>query len=237
MFITPYFTDTTDGTSFSRQQACNFAKQVADDFNPLHDADAKRFCVPGDLLFSVVLSKAGLSQQMDFNFSGMVGNDIILAFPTHIEEHFTVVDKNQKAYLDIKANGDTTKNSELIESLIKAYVAFSGQTFPHILVRLMAENNVMINPTRPMVMYESMSITLDTLDISSVELALSTTTLEIDGKRGKAKLQFDFISNGTIVGHGQKNMMLSGLREYCADVMSTLVDDYAEGKAKYLANK
>ncbi len=40
---------------------------------------------------------------------------------------------------------------------------FSGHTFPDILVKLMADNSVMINPARPMVMYQSMSIDLHTL--------------------------------------------------------------------------
>ena len=41
--------------SVTREQASRFAKSIADDCNPLHDIDAKRFCVPGDLLFSMVL--------------------------------------------------------------------------------------------------------------------------------------------------------------------------------------
>ena len=34
--------------SFTRQQASDFAKSVAGDFNTLHDIDSKRFCVPGE---------------------------------------------------------------------------------------------------------------------------------------------------------------------------------------------
>ncbi len=37
--------------------------RVVDDFNPIHDEDNKRFCVPGDLLFSVLLANVGLSQK------------------------------------------------------------------------------------------------------------------------------------------------------------------------------
>ena len=67
MFLNDYFTESNDDIVISAQQASRFAKEVAGDFNPIHNLDAKRFCVPGDLLFSLVLAKYGLSQHMEFN--------------------------------------------------------------------------------------------------------------------------------------------------------------------------
>ena len=233
MFIEEYFSESDRGVRFSRQQACMFAKKIAGDFNPIHNSDAKRFCVPGDLLFSVILAKAGLHKKMDFTFTGMVTEDIDLTFPTTINEHFAIKDSNDKEYLDVKVSGESGSNTALVDSLTKAYVAFSGHTFPHILVKLMQENNVMINPTRPMVMYQSMSIELDTFDASSIELKLSKTTLEHTGKRGQACLYFDLLSNGGIIGRGKKYMTLSGLREYCTETMDKVVTDYELIKAAY----
>ncbi len=65
---------------FSREQASDFAKQIANDFNPIHDIDAKRFCVPGDLLFSIGVSKLGLSQKMHINFADMVSDGIEISY-------------------------------------------------------------------------------------------------------------------------------------------------------------
>jgi len=234
MFIENFFSTSSEKITFSRQQASDFAKQIADDFNPLHDIDAKRFCVPGDLLFSLILAKAGLHQQMSFTFSGMVSNDIALTFPKEINGEASITDDNNKEYLRVSASGDKTDDSELIESLIRSYVEFSGHTFPHILVKLMAEKNVMINPARPMVMYESMSIHLERLDIPSVDLKFAGSTLTLDGKRGTACLEFDLESNGTVIGHGKKHMLLSGLREYCPEVMDNVVNEYNLKKATYL---
>ena len=233
MFIEEYFSESDLGIRFSRQQACMFAKKIADDFNPIHNTDAKRFCVPGDLLFSVILAKAGLHKNMDFTFTGMVTEDIDLTFPTKINEHFGITDTNNKEYLDVKVSGDNSTNAALVDSLTKAYVAFSGHTFPHILVKLMQENNVMINPARPMIMYQSMSIELDTFEATDIELKLSKTTLEHNGKRGQACLHFDLLSNNTVVGRGKKHMMLSGLRDYCAETMDKVVTDYEIVKAAY----
>lgn len=233
MFLDQYFSESDKGISFTREQASRFAKCIADDFNPLHDVDAKRFCVPGDLLFSLVLTKAGLSQEMSFNFSGMVINDINLTFPENIDDHFIITDEKEKEYLDVSASGTTSTNASLIESLVRSYVEFSGHTFPHILVELMAENNVMINPARPMVMYESMKISLNNLDVEQVELVHSNSTLSIDGKRGKACLRFDLVSNGEVVGKGEKHMMLSGLREFCKTTMDNVVADYEKVKSAY----
>jgi len=235
MFLDNYCSVINNKTVFSRQQASDFAKQVADDFNPLHDIDAKRFCVPGDLLFSLVLAKTGLHQEMTFKFSGMVTDGISLDFPSKIDGEACITDENNKEYMQMSASGEKTSDQQVIESLIRSYVEFSGHTFPHILVKLMAEKNVMINPTRPMIMYESMSIHLDSLNIKNVKLVEANSTLEINGKRGNACLLFDLVSEGVVVGHGKKHMLLSGLREYCQETIDNIVNGYNDKKAQYVA--
>jgi hypothetical protein len=238
MFIEKYFNTLPSGhISFTRQQASNFAKEVADDFNPIHNVEAKRFCVPGDLLFALILIKAGLHQQMTFTFSGMVTDDIALAFPSEIHDQASVVDKNNKEYLHVNVSGEKSHNQTLIDSLIKAYVEFSGHTFPHILVQLMAENNVMINPSRPMIMYQSMSINMHSLALDNIALKLANTRLSIEGKRGDAYLAFDLLSNGNIVGNGKKHMLLSGLREYDQATINNMIEQYNTSKANFIGHK
>ena len=61
----------------SAEQGSTFAKNIAGDFNPIHDAESKRFCVPGDLLFALALQEYGLHQRMDFQFLDLLGH-----FPT-----------------------------------------------------------------------------------------------------------------------------------------------------------
>ncbi len=237
MFIEKYFNNlAADKISFSRQQASDFAKQIADDFNPLHNVDAKRFCVPGDLLFAIILMRSGLYNHMSFTFAGMVSDDIELIFPKKITQKASLKDNNNKEYLHIDVAGEHTNNQPLIESLIKAYVEFSGHTFPHILVKLMAENNVMINPARPMVMYQSMSINMQRLDIEEITLTLASTKLTIDGKRGDACLAFDLLSQGKVIGQGEKHMLLSGLREYDQTVINSIVKQYNDSKQSYSSN-
>ena len=234
MFIEKYCPINSEKISFTRQQGSDFAKQVADDFNPLHNVEAKRFCVPGDLLFSIIIAKAGLHKDMSFNFSGMVNDNIALTFPTEINESFDIVDDNNKTYLTVEASGEKTHCPSLINALTKAYVDFSGHTFPDILVKLMTEKGVMINPSRPMVMYQCMKINLERLDINTLSLKLAQTSLTIESKRGDAWLEFDLISEGEVVGHGKKHMLLSGLREYCQDSVDNMVAQYKESKLNYI---
>ena len=234
MFLDKYCTLANDKVIFSREQASNFAKQMADDFNPLHDEDAKSFCVPGDLLFSISLANSGLSQEMTFTFSGMVSDGVELIFPNKIDKHAAIIDENNKEYVIIDVDGENTTNPEAINALTQAYVAFSGHTFPHILVALMAENNVMINPARPMVMYQSMSIHLDTLAFTKIELELASSSLTIEGKRGKAELIFNLIADDKIIGHGKKHMLLSGLRPYEQKVIDGIIEVYNNKKSNYL---
>lgn len=233
MFIEKYCPINTNKISFTRQQGSDFAKQVADDFNPLHNIDNKRFCVPGDLLFSIIIAKSGLHKKMTFDFSGMVSDNVNLTFPDKVDDSFDINDDNGKTCLTVSANGESTHEPTLINELTKAYVDFSGHTFPDILVKLMSENNVMINPARPMVMYQSMSIDLETFEADSVTLKLAKTSLTIEGKRGDAWLEFDLLSGDRVIGHGKKHMLLSGLRAYEQESIDAMVKQYRDSKANY----
>jgi hypothetical protein len=218
--------------SFTRQQASSFAKQVAGDFNPIHDIDSKRFCVPGDLLFAVIIQHFGLRQTMGFSFSGMVSDNVRLILPEVQAREISIYDENDKKYLDVSCDGDVNKNPELINSLTTSYVQFSGLTFPHVLVPLMQENNVMINPERPLVIYDHMRISLDTLDIDSIDLSLSDSVFRLYGKRGDIALNYELSCNGKTIGQGQKKMVLSGLREYDQNKIDALVGAYAARKER-----
>lgn len=226
MRLEDFFTRQNDSIIVSRQQASNFAKQVAGDFNPIHDEDAKRFCVPGDLLFALGLHNYGLSQQMRFNFGGMVSDSVPLLFPQTDASDISICDDKQKEYLNINRSGECTTDQTQISDLIQQYVKFSGQTFPHILVPLMKDQNVMINTDRPLVIYERMMINIDDFAFQAPTLELSSSSLEVDGKRGNVSLKFVVNANGKAVGHGEKNIVLSGLREYDQDKIDILVKDY-----------
>ena len=219
--------------SFTRQQASDFAKSVAGDFNSIHDVESKRFCVPGDLLFSVIIHHYGLRQTMGFSFSGMVSDDVTLILPEVNAREISVYDENDKKYLDVSSNGAHSRNPDLIGSLTRNYVEFSGHTFPHVLVPLMKENKVMINTERPLIIYDHMRISLDTLDIDSVELSLSDSIFRLYGKRGDVALNYDLCCNGEQVGKGQKKMVLSGLREYEQGRIDELTKLYNEHKSRY----
>ncbi len=230
MDLTHYYSTTEDTFQFTRQQASQFAKNIAGDFNPIHDQDHKRFCVPGDLLFSLVLKHYGISEKMTFEFSGMVSDQIPLRFVEIDSQQLNICDDKEKVYLTVERSGNDTTDSELIIQLIQAYVGFSGQTFPHVLVPLMKNHEVMINPDRPLVIYNSMTIDFDTLDIHNPSLELVDTRLTVSGKRGNVCLMFHFIENGKIVGKGEKNMVLSSLREFDEEKINQLVETYNHRK-------
>ena len=219
----------------SAEQASKFAKEVAGDFNPIHDPDAKRFCVPGDLLFALTLSKYGLSQNMAVSFSGMVGKDKPLVLPEKSDVAIEICDDSGKVFTRVEHSGEVTHNPELIEALIRKYVAFSGRNFPYILVPLLEKHRVMFNPKRPLVIYESMAFSIDTFDITSPELALVESTLEVNGKRGDAHFLFEIRDGETVVGRGDKKLIVSGLQPYDAEVMGEVVNNFNKLKEAYLA--
>ncbi len=235
MFLKKFYDVRDGGICIAAEQASMFAKEVAHDFNPLHDVDAKRFCVPGDLLFSLVLDKYGLSQHMHFIFSGMVGHGVLLNFPETEADRIDVTDNQGKTYLQIERSGETIHDNALIETLIRDYVAFSGQNFPYVLVPLLAKENVMFNIDRPLVIYESMTLDLQKMDFHEPRLEMLEPKMEVNGKRATAYLHFQIKAGDDVVGAGFKKLAVSGLRDYEEEPMQAFVDEYLARKNSYLS--
>lgn len=234
MFLDSYYSEQNGEFSFTREQASHFAKIIAGDFNPIHDEDNKRFCVPGDLLFSVVLAKVGLSQKMRFEFAGMINDGIALSIDTKSDTDMSLIDEKGKEYLHITREGETTNDQELIGQVTKNYVQFSGMNFPHIMVPLMESKQIMINPTRPLVIYESMELDFTRLDFSAPTVELTDSEITVEGKRGSVTLMFCFKENGEVVGTGRKRMVMSGLKPYCQNEIDELVNRFNERKDRFL---
>ncbi|MGB5613172.1 MAG: DUF3581 domain-containing protein [Sedimenticolaceae bacterium] len=233
MLLSDYYAIDAAGLRISADQASNFAKAIAGDFNPLHDPDNRRFCIPGDLLFTVLLQRYGISQRMHFRFSGMVGANVALQLEENPGDAYELRDAAGKTYLHVDRRGEATHDSQLIEHLARSYVAFSGQNFPHILVPLMQGQGVMINTERPMVIYESMDFELKRLDIPNVQLRLADSRMTVDGKRGDVRLTFEFLCGEMVVGTGCKRLLLSGLRPYEQGSMDQLVSAYLARRDNY----
>lgn len=240
MVLSDYFLREANAVSFSEEQASSFAKGVAGDFNPLHDPDNKRFCVPGDLLFSVLLNHYGVASTTGVQFSGMLDGNTRMLLPEEASEHTVIVDDKDKALLSLFLQGPRIHQAASVNNLCEEYVKFSGQTFPDILVPLMRDASVMINPARPMVIYKDMSIEIedDKLDALSMEgagvkLALADTDISVNGRKGAVRLQFSIEVNSNTIGMGVKNMVLSGLREYDEAAMQNIVSQYTQWRADY----
>ncbi len=226
MNITEYFTIDSGVLSFEPNQASHFAKHVAGDFNPLHNPDNKRFCVPGDLLFSVLMHQYGLSAEVSVQFAGMLDGASVVSLPTELAGVTHIQDARKRDVLVVECSGEKTTDSAFIEQLCEQYVKFSGETFPGVLQPLMQQHNVMINPTRPLVIYQSMHLSMHVLEGANLSVEMTQATLSVEGKKGTVQLEFDFNAGSERIGTGSKSMVLGGLREYDAVAMKTVVDDY-----------
>ena len=117
IMLSHFFQQENNTLSFTREQASQFAKEVAGDYNPLHNEDAKRFCVPGDLLFSVVLSKYGISQNMQFSFNNMITEKSMIAMPEPLGT--LEFSDGSKSYVTVTRSGENNTDPASIESIIK----------------------------------------------------------------------------------------------------------------------
>ncbi len=232
MFLDSFYSVQDGRLIVTAPQASHFAKEVAGDFNPIHDPDARRFCVPGDLLFAIVLSRFGLSKNMTFKFRALLGAEVPLELNEGEDGTIQVCDPSGKVYLEVSRSGALTRDEEVIENFIRCYVAASGKNFPHTLKPLMESHGVMFNPDRPMIMYESMSLALNDLDNPQPELELNKAELDVAGKRGNVTLEYHLMSAGNAVGEVSKHLLLSGLREYCPDAMAGIIEEFYRLKAR-----
>ncbi|MCF4176360.1 DUF3581 family protein [Vibrio sp. McD22-P3] len=237
MFLTPYISCEKSKFQFTRQQASYFAKKVAGDFNPIHDEDSKRFCVPGDLLFAALLYKEGISQKMRFDFLGMVNDGIELQAESRNDNESVVIDDSGREYLRFSHSGEHSHSLEFIEHVVSNYVQFSGMNFPHIMVPLMKEKQMMINCQRPLVIYESMEVEFSRLDLTHPEVEFNGATFDIDGKRGIVTLNFNFKEDGIIIGKGVKRMVVSGLKPYSDEAIDDLVERFNARKETFLSQQ
>ena len=233
MFLDEFHTPAGDRVTISAEQASRFAKGVAGDYNPIHNPDARRFCVPGDLLFALVLGRFGLSQRMDFRFLSMVGDGTPLCFQEQDDGKIRVCDEGGKCYLEVERSGEVTRDEAVVEAFTRCYVAFSGKNFPHYLKPLMEAQGVMFNPRRPLVIYDSMSFSLERLEDLTPALELSNSSLEVNGKRGDCLLEFRILSGGEPIGIGSKKLVVSGLCDYDPAAMDEIVAEFYRLKAAY----
>ena len=191
MLLAPFYTSKDNQISISAEQASNFAKLQCFDFNPIHDTDNKRFCVPGDLLFSLALHIYGVSESMSFTFTNMVGANVGLNFPQTTQDKIVISNEQGKSVLEIERKGNINNDPLFIESLIKNYGQFSGQNFPTLLMPLMKKYGVMFNPNRPLVMYNSMSFEFSSIELQdTMQLELADSTLEVEPKRANSFFTF-----------------------------------------------
>ncbi len=233
MFVDEFYTEKDGRWIIRADQASRFAKEVAEDFNPIHDPDSRRFCVPGDLLFALVLGRIGLYQQMSFSFSTMVGNEVPLVLDSAQEGLFRIRDEMGKECLDVRFSGNATNDPEIVENFTRQYVAFSGRNFPHYLHPLFEEHGVMFHPQRPLVIYDRMDFDFTSVALKGTGLVFDGASMDVERRRAVVILKFKFTDETKTVGYGSKKMIVSGLRPYDATVMNGVVEEFCRLKDSY----
>ncbi len=237
MFVDAFHSRTDGSIRISAEQASRFAKDIAGDFNPIHDSDSRRFCVPGDLLFALVLAYYGVSERMQFSFKGMVGDGVALRFTEHEHGALDVTDDAGKVYLQVERGGSVNREQEAVEAFIRRYVAFSGRNFPHFMKPLMEQKGVMFNPDRPLVIYDSMGFELQGLSADGLDLDLADATMEVSGKRAESVLDFHIRAGDRQLGRGSKKLLVSGLRAYDEERLQQFIAEFTRRMEAYHAGE
>ena len=92
----------------------------------------------------------------------------------------------------------------------------------------------MINPARPLVIYENMSFELSSLSFERIRLELDNSELQINGKRGDVALSFNlYDEQDQLIGHGRKSLILSALRELDEVSIQAMLTEYDQRKSRF----
>jgi len=235
-FLQTFYQQRDGLIEISPEQGSRFAKEVAGDFNPIHEPTSRRFCVPGDLLFSLVVHRYGLSAQTHCRFVGMVGAQVPLVFPEEPGAEFQITDTEGKPYLEVAREGTRLTDPYTIDALVRSYVAFSGESFPYVMVPLMEAQGVMVNPARPLAIYERMSLQLHEPIAPLTETVrprLEHADLRIDGKRGELRMDYALCVDGKPFASGSKHIVLGSLQPYDVEAVAALIATYDGWKQAY----
>ncbi|HKJ94601.1 MAG TPA: DUF3581 family protein, partial [Gammaproteobacteria bacterium] len=181
MFLDEYHQISDGEIRITPTQASRFAREIAGDYNPIHDPDARRFCVPGDLLFALILHYCGLHERMTFRFRDMLTGPNPLLLPDTDDATIRVADSQGRTYVEVERGGAVIRDPERIAAFTRHYVSFSGRNFPHFLHPLLAREGVMFNPDRPLVIYDSMGFELSDPGRADPFMELSDSRLDVAG--------------------------------------------------------
>jgi len=97
----------------------------------------------------------------------------------------------------------------------------------------MSDAGVMINPARPLVIYKDMSLRLSDACNDALQLEVGDCACHVSGKKAAVRLGFTIRSGNGIIGEGEKNLVMGGLREFDPVAMQGVVDQYNERKAGF----
>lgn len=215
------------------EQGSGFAKQVAGDHNPLHDADAPRFCVPGDLLFALIVERYGLAQRFALSFRGMLRAGTPLVLPARDDQPaFMITGEDAREYVAVTHESPLADDAGGRDALVRAYVACSGETFPDRLCPLLADAGVMFNPKRPFLVYDSMHLNLERAPGDGVAVTPQAPSLTLDGKRADVQFNYRIEDAHGAIGEAGKRMVVSGLRDYDAATMDRVISAYQARRAR-----
>lgn len=237
MFVESFYQKHDAAISITAEQGSRFAKAIAGDFNPIHDPGHRRFCVPGDLLFAIAVQHFGLSESIKVQFKSLVDADQRLFLPPvsadPSPQHQLIRDDRDRVIMEWSQAGAQTFEAQQIERLIRTYVAFSGQNFPHVLVPLLEQHHIMFHPKRPFVIYDSMALHLERLDFTEPTLELTERTLIESDRRADITFSFVWKEDNTVIGTGSKTLIISGLQPYDAEAMAVVVADFVQARDNY----
>lgn len=220
MDISEYY-DCIDGEiHFNDLKASQFAKNVSNDQNPIHDHDNKNYCIPGDLIFSMCADVLGLGSETDLYLHHPIGKNSSILIKEAKDGFYLGRDQSGIKIFTYRKNGETTDICDT-GNFLNCFARVTETLFEDAIHPQLKQKGLMINPSSPSVVLTSISIrkSENSKPVHKIKPDESVATGNVKRAKVTAKYTMNDLYDNSI-GEARKTLFISGLREYCVASMS-----------------
>lgn len=222
-------TDQLDDSLFKfNAVACDaYARNVVKDFNPIHNHLAKNYCVPGDLIFALMVERGGVHGSMRMDFLNRVGKDSEYIFVSG-KAGMALLDRGNKVQAQLIGSGDASVCVKCISAVSDAVLSCTSSYFPYKMMRSLRAENLMLSGCRSLVILKSIEVNVSDLHFASdLTAVFCSSSLRHSGRRGTIDAHFQLVGgNGQVLGQVIKTALIIGIERFNGKRSAQYLENY-----------
>ena len=199
----------------SNNNVSKFAKEICNDFNPIHSNKKSKPIVPGDLFVVLFLLSNGLYKRTIIEFK-----KISYPIQKFIITKSSILNSKNESVVNFTLKDDIVadSNSIFLSGFLREFCKISGTIFAQELEPIFIKYRKMPNPQKPRMLYESTQINLDkeiiNLKVDFVQIKFLEPNVIILENQATVNFQILVLQSGRTIGLITKTLFCTNLEEY-----------------------